>query len=148
MPSKPRAARLGRVTNVITTAHNTKRVTIHLDNHYFHTSAHLDQQPVPTLPDQTPVVTKVPGMNSTVCQFEVDPEQHIDDTKPFLVVHHPLTTLAIVYNDPEAGSANLPFALNIFCLTENRARPFGRKYASIYECPCGQFAWDVLAWEK
>lgn len=144
--TKPELARFGHLTDVLATNLNTQRITLSLDLYSFLTSAHHNQTPVPTLSDHTPIITPVPGMSNIVCQFETDRNQPIDNKNPFLVVQYPFASRATVYNDPDSGHANLPVTLNIFCLYEHKARAFGRKYGSIYECPCGQCAWDVLAW--
>ena len=44
---------------------------------------------------------------------------------------------------PQNHGANLPYALTLHCLLENRTRVFGRSHGSTYECPCGQFQWDT-----
>ena len=44
---------------------------------------------------------------------------------------------------PQNHGANLPYALTLHCLLENRTRVFGRSHGSTYECPCGQFLWDT-----
>ena len=38
---------------------------------------------------------------------------------------------------------NLPYALTLFCQVEYRTMLFGRKYRTLYECPCGEFQWDI-----
>ncbi len=38
----------------------------------------------------------------------------------------------------------LPVSLVLWCQVENRTRTFGLRYGSTYDCPCGQFFWDVF----
>ena len=38
----------------------------------------------------------------------------------------------------------LPVSLVLWCQLEERARWFGLLYGSTYECPCGEFIWDVF----
>ena len=37
----------------------------------------------------------------------------------------------------------LPITLVLWCVTEGRARRFALVYGSTYDCPCGEFLWDV-----
>ena len=40
---------------------------------------------------------------------------------------------------------NLPYALTLFCQLECRTMTFWRKHGSLYECPCGEFQWDIFS---
>ena len=38
---------------------------------------------------------------------------------------------------------NLPYSLVLFCQMECQPMIFGRRQGAIYECPCGEFHWDI-----
>ena len=38
----------------------------------------------------------------------------------------------------------LPVSLVLWCQVEGKPRRFGLRYGSTYDCPCGEFLWDVF----
>ena len=42
----------------------------------------------------------------------------------------------------------LPVSLVLWCQREGKARWFGLRYGSTYDCPCGEFLWDVFKQEE
>ena len=42
----------------------------------------------------------------------------------------------------------LPVSLVLWCQREGKPRWFGLRYGSTYDCPCGEFLWDVFQREE